>query len=238
MRAAACFFRRQPDNALQGARYLDDGETTVAAEGVFAAERHDEVEALVEDLGKRMRRVERDRRDQRRHLVVKELVQPVGLRRRPVGAADEAYRFGLELRDQHAVQHPVLLVDEVVRRRADRLGEIGRAEIVRAGLHRAGVELFLDAGDADLEKLVEIQGGDAEEPKAFEQRRAGVLGEIEHAAIEFDQAELPVDVELRLLEIDLDGLIHGVGVRHYSVNISIQPGIGWVMTTVAEPVVI
>jgi hypothetical protein len=40
-----------------------------------------------------------------------------------------------------------------------------------------------DAGDADLEELVEIAGGDGEEFDAFEQGIGGVLGFFEHAPV-------------------------------------------------------
>ena len=68
---------RQPDHARQHARRLDDRDRRVAAECVAAAELDDEVERLVGDLRKRMRRIEADRRQQRPHFAPEILARPM-----------------------------------------------------------------------------------------------------------------------------------------------------------------
>jgi hypothetical protein len=45
-------------------------------------------------------------------------------------------------------------------------------------------DLLLDAGDADLEELVEVARHDAQEAQALEQRHGGVGGLRQHAALE------------------------------------------------------
>ena len=57
-------------------------------------------------------------------------------------------------------------------------GAVGRRFVV------AVFNALQDAGDANLEELVEIAGGDGEEFDALEQRVGGVLGFFQHTAVE------------------------------------------------------
>ena len=47
-----------------------------------------------------------------------------------------------------------------------------------------GVDLVVQAGDADHEELVDVAGEDRAELHALEQRDVRVLGELEHALVE------------------------------------------------------
>ena len=60
----------------------------------------------------------------------------------------------------------------------------------------SGVDAALEAGDAHHEELVEVRGEDREEVRALEDRAARVLGELEHALVEREPAELAVEVAL------------------------------------------
>ena len=51
----------------------------------------------------------------------------------------------------------------------------------------------LDAGDADLEELVEVARHDAQKAQALEQRHGRIGGLGEHAALELEQGELAID---------------------------------------------
>ncbi len=62
----------------------------------------------------------------------------------------------------------------------------------------AGYLLFQNR-HADHEKLVEIREQDGEELDAFEQRVVGVLRLFEHAALEGQQAQLAVDVQVEVV---------------------------------------
>ena len=68
---------------------------------------------------------------------------------------------------------------------------------VRADRRRPRFDLGVQAGDADLEELVEVAADDAQELQALEQRIARVLGLREHAARERELAELAVEIEMR-----------------------------------------
>ncbi len=70
------------DHARQHARHLDDRHAVAPPERILAAEPRDEVQRLVRDLRKRMRRVEADRHQQRPDLRLEEAPDPALLRRR------------------------------------------------------------------------------------------------------------------------------------------------------------
>jgi hypothetical protein len=62
------------------------------------------------------------------------------------------------------------------------------------------VDQLHDAGDADLEELVEVRARDRQELDAFEQRVRRVLRLLEHAPIEVEPRLLAVHVENRSIE--------------------------------------
>ena len=78
------------------------------------------------------------------------------------------------------------------------LGDVG--EHVRRGAadvrrHREpGEDAALQAGDAHHEELVEVAGEDGEEVGALEHRQRRVFGELEHALVERQPAQLAVEV--------------------------------------------
>ncbi len=60
------------------------------------------------------------------------------------------------------------------------------------------VELGLEAGDADLEELVEVRRADRQEPKPLEQRIRRVTRLFEHPLVEIQPAQLAVDEPARI----------------------------------------
>ena len=88
--------------------------------------------------------------------------------------------------------------DELVGVRPDRAELLAGVEAVgRAGAD-AGVELLLEARDADLEVLVEVLGEDGEELGPLEQRLLRVLREREHPRVEVEPRELSVQEPQRI----------------------------------------
>ena len=83
---------------------------------------------------------------------------------------------------------------------------LGDGQAVRAGLVRAELDALLEAGDADLEELVEVVRRDAQELEPLEQRDFLVERLCEHALVEFEQRQFAIDVVLGGAEI---GLVHG-----------------------------
>ena len=74
---------------------------------------------------------------------------------------------------------------------------LGRRAAVDGALLQPGDDLLLQAADALHEELVEVRGRDGEELDALEQRRALVLGLVQHAVVEREPRELPVEVQIR-----------------------------------------
>ena len=186
-------FARQPDHARQRARCLHDRSARVAAEGIAALEFDGEVQALVEHAREGVGGVEADRRQHRHHLAHEILVDPRALRLGPQAAAQEDHAFLLERGQDVVVEQFVLLRDDLVHLVADALEQVGGGDAVLARLAAADADLLLDAGDADLEELVEVARHDAQETQALEQRHGGVGGLGEHAALELQQGQFAVE---------------------------------------------
>ena len=80
---------------------------------------------------------------------------------------------------------------------------------IGAGLIRAELDPLLEAGDADLEELIEIVRRDAQELEPLEQRHFLVERLREHALVEFEQRQFAIDVVLGGAEI---WLVHGAAI--------------------------
>ena len=91
----------------------------------------------------------------------------------------------------------------------DGLQLLGDGQAVGARLIRAELDALLEAGDADLEELVEIVRRDAQELEALEQRHLFVERLREYALVEFEQRQLAIDVVLGGAEV---GLVHGAAI--------------------------
>jgi hypothetical protein len=144
-----------------------------------------------------VRRIEPDRRQHRQQLVLEVVAQPGVLLRRPLAAAHEADLLLLQRRDQHLVEHAVLLLDQRMRARVDRAQQLGRRHAVRTGLRRAELDHLLDTGHTDLEELVEVGAGDTQELEPLQQRHALILGLLQNPAVELEQGQLAVEKRLR-----------------------------------------
>ena len=209
----------QPDEARQGTRRLHHGEPAVAAESVLAFDHDGEIQALVEYFREGARRIERQRAQHRLDLAAEIVGQPRGLRVGPHLGRHEHDAVLREFRHEHIVQQLVLLIDQAHARVRIAFSCSRDRQSVGSALHRAGFQQLLEAGDADLEELVEIGAGDAEESHPLEQRNAAVLGLIQHALVELEKRELAIDVELRYLQV---GVVHGG--RVCGVYVTVQSG--------------
>jgi hypothetical protein len=178
---------RQLDHARDHARRLDDRDGGQPAESVEPRQLDDEVQALVDDLRERVRRIEPDRRQQRPHLALEEIGHPRPLGRRAIRVPDQAHAVLRERRKELLVQHAVLIVHQcagAARDLGQRRAHLGERHAGRGNLR---AQLLLQARDADLEELVEIAADDAAEAQALEQGDVGILRQREHAAVEREQ---------------------------------------------------
>ena len=185
--------RRHGDHPRHDARRLDDGDVGFAPEGIGPGQLDDEVKALVDHLRKRVRRVEADRRQQRPDLALEILGDPGALRRVAVGVAQHANTGRGERGQDLTVERAVHLGDQRLRALAD-LGQV-RLELLHRGAHerRLQPQLFAQAGDPDLEELVEIAADDAQETQPLEQRRGRILGQRQHAPVEVEGGQFAVN---------------------------------------------
>ena len=133
-------------------------------------QRREDREDLVEEALAEGLVVLRDRR-------VVEQLDPLGGERAPDRDVDRRV-VGDELEDARAGGRKLLL---------------GGAPIGRTG-DLAGLDLLAQAGDADLEELIEVAGEDGQELHPLEQRIALVAGLVQDARVELEPRQLAVDV--------------------------------------------
>ncbi len=106
-----------------------------------------------------------------------------------------------QLRQQDLVQAAVLLGAQVLGAGVDAVQLLRNRQRIRGLLGLAQFLQMLEAGDADLEELIQIAGGDAQELQPLEQRLGVIEGQRQHPVIELQEGELTVDVAARRLEV-------------------------------------
>ena len=202
-------FDRDPPPAVgqrmeprQQRRDLDPGEPLLAALGV--ANHHGDVERQVRDVGERVRRVDRERREHREDLVEEHLAERLAIL---VGELVPAAHRDALLRERRANPFAPLGPGAATSSRA-------RSRIspsCSGGVRPSGESSRMPASacssssaDADLEELVEVRREDREELRPFEEPEALVLGEREDAGVEVQPRQVAVQhaggrVERRVL---------------------------------------
>ena len=117
-----------------------------------------------------MRRVESDGRQHRQQLGLKKMLEPGINLRCPCRTTQKPNACVFQPRHHHVVEGGVLLFHQRMCFFGDGRKQLaGRKAVGRVQL-TASLHHLLDAGDAYLEKLIEIGGGDAQETQAFQQR--------------------------------------------------------------------
>jgi hypothetical protein len=106
-----------------------------------------------------------------------------------------------EFGKHHLIEQFVLVSDQVVNIGRQLVEQFLCRDFLRSLRRRANLHALLERGYANLEKLVEVGATDTQEAQPLEQRNIGVLRLGEHTFVEFEQAELAVDVEAVHLEI-------------------------------------
>ncbi len=171
-----------------------DLHTREARGGRARIAHHDgQVQRQVGDVGERMRRIHRQRREDRKDLIVEDLGQgvPVGLGQ-VVPAADR-HVLPAERRHQlvqEQIGHPVI---ERLDPFADLLDGLGRRQSVLGTHLDPGRDLLLQSGDAHLEELVQVLTEDGQELQTVQQQGRRVLGDGEDPGVEVEPGELAVE---------------------------------------------
>ena len=106
-----------------------------------------------------------------------------------------------ELRQQDLVEAAVLLGAQVLRAGVDAIQLLRNRHRIGGLLGLAQFLQVLQARDPDLEELIEVAGGDAQELQPLEQRLGVIEGQRQHPVIELQEGEFTVDVAARRLEV-------------------------------------
>ena len=168
-----------------------------------------------------MRGIESYRAQHRCQLAAEIAPQPLLLATVEFVTAQEADALGCKPWQQHVVEHLVLLIDELVGNHTDALQLLRRRQVVRTALGGSELLLLLEARDPDLEELVEVGAGNAQELQPLQQRHVVVHRLRKHAPVELQQRQLAVDVQLGIAEVDG---VHGPRVMQRAWCASLSPG--------------
>src|SRR5581483_8877517 len=193
-------FRRQPHEAGQSTR---NGNHSGIHHGCAAAPPQQEGDAkrFIDDSGKRMGGIYRDRRQQRIEFTLAVFF-------------DKRSRLGIEflqtehpdpvlchLRAQFVVPAAILLLDKFVGSGRNPLTFFQAGQAIRPRLGISVLDLLDQAGHADFEELIQVAGGDGEEFQAFQQRIVRVLRLFQYPVVEGEPGRFPVQVIRRIFEL-------------------------------------
>ncbi len=190
-------FKRHPASAVGG--HFDPGKMLGAL--LRMAQQHGQRQAQVRDERKRMAGIDGQRRQHRKDLFLEitgqvaalRLVELLVVEHLHAGLAGQGRTQLLAPEAVHAVVHgPERLPDQ-----AELLG--GRAAVGRELTH-PGCFLSFEAAVALAEKLVEVGRGDGQKAHALQQGDARIERLKEHAPVEVDPAQLPVEVQARIVQ--------------------------------------
>jgi len=139
--------------------------------------------------------VERKGRDHGQHLIDKIGAQAILFFDRELAVMEDfdacRRQFGLD----RLVEIAPLFLEHGQRAGAQGGKGLCRRPAVRGPAGHASGKLVFQPRDANHEELIEIGAEDRQEFDAFEQRVARVVGFIQDAAIEFEPAQLPIQIE-------------------------------------------
>ena len=165
--------------------------------GDRVAHDHAERQRQVGDVGERAPEPDGQRRQHREDLAPEALVERARARRRSTSSSadDPDAVLGQRGPQRRAPGSAPGARCARATARADRVERLARRAPVLQRRLDAGVDLVVQAGDADHEELVEVRRVDRAELHALQQRDARVLGELEHALVELEPRQLAVEVE-------------------------------------------
>ena len=187
------------DQAVEHRGNLDD--RVKLTDLMVAAGRLDaknQVEAFVVDMRDRVGRVDRQRGQDRKHLGMKIAVEKAGFLEGQIGGIGQDQPVIFQQRADFRAPHVVLAIDEIVGepRHLDQSGLWSQAVGRRVLGFEFAVDLILQAGDAHLEKFVEVGCRDGQEPQTLQRFHRLVACFLQHALVEPQPAEFAIDVQV------------------------------------------
>src|SRR5206468_12904527 len=133
-------------------------------------------------------------------------------------AAQEADVLLGEAGQDLLVQQAVLALDDALRARGDLAEDLQRRHAIGARGGGPELDLLLQAGDANLEELVQVRGDDAKEAQPLEDRNVAVLRLRQHPAIELERLQLAIQELLCGMALHSLGLCLGLFGLGYDLN--------------------
>ncbi len=176
---------RDAEDARKDPRHRDDGTAKFAGRRV--AEQSQQVESFVRQDGEGVRRVDRERGQRRQDVTVEAGRKFRARRLSQLFAGEHVDAVRGEGWQEFLLPAGLLGVDQG----AGALQDFGE-ELLGRGM-AGGFLLLHDAGDADLEELVEVRADDGQEADAFEERDGFVFGEFEDSTVETKPAEFAIE---------------------------------------------
>ncbi|MCY4122162.1 MAG: hypothetical protein OXG72_14715, partial [Acidobacteria bacterium] len=188
---------RNRDEARQHVRQLDAGEAR--APGLL--DHHRQVHAQVRDERERMPGVERQRGQHRVDVPAVVVLQVVLDRRAVVGRVEDANAVRRQPRPHDVGPAALDVVHHPLGPQANGVELLLGAHPVGRQRLAVGAELAQQRRHPHHEELVQVGRHDREELDPLEQRMALVLGLQQHPLVELQPAQLPVDVQRRVLQV-------------------------------------
>ena len=140
-----------------------------------------------------VRRVDRERGEDRQDLAREPVAQPFALDRCQRVWKDHAHALLGEQRNQLSPRG-LLLIDQSVRLAADQRQLLSWQQTVLRRLLEPFELLLLEPGDPNHEKLVEVGPADRQEPHSLEQGMRGVGRLLEHPAVERQPRHFAIEI--------------------------------------------
>ena len=187
----------QRNQLRQRIRHLHAREVLLA---VSVADQHRQVQAQIGDMRKRAAGIEGQRRQHRKHRLAEIRIGDCQLLLVQRGVIQDLHAGFGQRREQLVVQALVGVVEQLLDLAADGHQLGSRMHAVGPHIQDAGVHLGDQAGHAHHEKLVQVGADNGQELDALQQRIPFVLSLLQYAALEGEQAQLAVKVELRRIQ--------------------------------------
>ena len=143
-------------------------------------------------------------------MLAKIFFNPFNLSFGPVFAAKKIHPFFSQGGKQHVVEDAVLAVHGFVGNGTDRFEKLIGQHAIGAGLAGMRFQFVLQAGHANFEELIHVAGKNQQEIQPLHQGMILVHGLLKDAQVELQQAEFPVQVVVRVVEVaavEVDGAL-------------------------------
>ncbi len=184
---------RQFDQARQHPRHLHHRQMAQRLAGHRHLQLHDHVQRFVDQLRKRVRGIDRQRRQHRPHFGAVVILHPDQVIARQIVEIQKADAVLRQRRQKLFAPAGVLLIHHVADALVDRQQRFARRQPVEVALDDFAFDLLLDAGDAHLEELIQVRAGDRQEFHPLQERIARVQRFVHHPLIKIQPAQLAVE---------------------------------------------